>query len=131
MPEWISNLTVIGLAYDMVGVVLVAVGVFWKSARNIANEAGTFWSSNPYQLLSIAKSQVDTIAGLILLVMVFFLQILGTLRVSPPDISIWCLWGLWLAVLLAYVTGLRLFIVGIRMRQVDNYMRDSKIQNEK
>jgi len=68
MPEPFYNLTIIGLAYDIIGVIFLTIGVFWKSAKDIREEAGTYFNANPHLLKSLVKSQVDTITGLVFLV---------------------------------------------------------------
>ena len=131
MPDWISNLTIIGLSYDVVGVILLAFGIFWKSAEDITEEAGTFWGSNPYMLRAIAKSQIDTVAGLILLVLGFFLQMLGALRIDPPEISIWGLWILIFIIIMAYALGLRNFVLEKRIQQIDEVLKKRKEEDDK
>jgi len=74
MSEHFSNLTIIGLAYDIIGVIFLAIGVFWKSAKDIREEAGTYFNANPHLLKSLVKSQVDTITGLVFLVGGFSLK---------------------------------------------------------
>jgi hypothetical protein len=42
MPDWFPNLTIIGLLFDIIGVVLITFGVFWKSTKSIENKTSTF-----------------------------------------------------------------------------------------
>ncbi len=110
---------------------MIAYGVFWKSAEDITEEAGTFWGSNPYVLRILAKSQVDTIFGLILLVSGFFLQILGALKVQPPEISIWGLWVIWFLIIMGYKVGWRDIILEKRIQQIDEVLKKRKEEDDK
>ena len=76
-----------------VGVVLLAIGVFWKSAEDMKKEAGgAVLSGNPVHLKSLVKNQVGTVIGLVFLVSGFSLQILGALKINLQEKYIWSLW---------------------------------------
>jgi hypothetical protein len=132
MPQWFSNLTVVGLGYDIVGVIVLAWGVFWKSTRDIANEAGTYWTANPFQKENIIKSQIDTISGLIFLVLGFTLQIFGALKqLSPNEYFCWVLWVFLFLFVIVYPMGIRPKVAQKRINKVDLKTEEKKKEEDK
>lgn len=82
------HFTPCGLAYDVVGVLFLGTAFFLKTKKDIIDEAGTYWNSNPYVLRSIISSKLDGICGTSLLLIGFIYQIFGYLNFNNNNLII-------------------------------------------
>lgn len=84
-----------GLAFDVVGIVLLGAAFFFKTKKSIRQEAGTYWDANPYLLKSIIASKFDGMAGTLYLFVGFTFQFLGASEFHNEKFVFW-----------AYIVGL-------------------------
>lgn len=84
LVEEIVGLTVIGLAYDAAGVVVIGFAFFSAKVSALFLNSQTFYGGNPDILVSGIKTRTDGIVGTVLLVLGFVLQILGTYNAQVP-----------------------------------------------
>jgi len=68
---------------------------------------------------------------LILLVPGFFLQILGVIKVQPPEVSIWGLWIIWFVIIMGYLVGWRDIILDKRIDQIEDVLKKRKEEDDK
>lgn len=79
MIEKILTFTSVGLTYDLAGVIVLGMAFFRKGRSTILAESESRYDYNSDILKSLIISRIDGILGSILLMMGFFLQLLGYL----------------------------------------------------
>jgi hypothetical protein len=72
----VQDLWTAGLGCDLGGAFLLARGLINRPAE-LTRLAGSFWGSNRYQALSVARNRLDAIAGVTGLLVGFALQAVG------------------------------------------------------
>ena len=104
------HIAVIGLTYDVVGVLILGHAFFGKSLEAILIESGTYWGGNDALMKSLIETKVDGIAGTTMLLVGFFLQLISYLHVDNKLASS-ILWGALLILVAGYFLGGRRRIV--------------------
>lgn len=82
-----TDVTLLGLALDISGAVLLARGFMIKALPEMFYESRTFFDGNVYLLRSGLLQRSEAWGGAILLMLGFMFQILGSLRLFPDSAS--------------------------------------------
>lgn len=69
-----SSLQLVGLIYDAVGAAIIGLPAFRRMAKEVAALSGTHWDANPHAVRLLSEARVDTVTGLVLLLLGFCLQ---------------------------------------------------------
>jgi hypothetical protein len=72
----LQDLYTAGIGFDLAGAVLLARGLINRPAE-LTRLAGSFWGSNAYQAISVARNRLDAVAGVVALGAGFTLQAAG------------------------------------------------------
>ncbi len=72
----------VGLVFDGVGVVILGFAFFTRSVKAMAVESGTFYDGNDALIKSLIESRTDGIAGTLVLLLGFVLQLLSAIGVE-------------------------------------------------
>jgi len=78
MMASMGKLTVIGLAFDVVGVILLALSFLGAKTRQMVTMAGAAWGGNKVVFGSLMLQRTDARFGLPLLVAGFAIQAIGS-----------------------------------------------------
>lgn len=74
-----AEIALIGLAYDIAGVVVLGAALLGMNDRGIKEQAGTYWDFSPTLLKALIRQRVDAWYGVSLMVAGFLGQALGVL----------------------------------------------------
>ena len=85
--------SVIGLAYDIAGVIVLGAALAATPHDAILRQAGTYWNGNVGVYHALYMQRFDARIGLGLLVAGFVLQALGAVGLAQNDPLAWLLWG--------------------------------------
>ncbi len=100
------ELVAIGLAYDIVGVIVLGWTLALSPSEVLKAQAGTFYNFNQELLRALVAQRIDARFGLSLLVLGFALQLVGALAADAPAACDWIAAGL-LGVIVASYAALR------------------------
>ena len=84
----VNLLSVAGVAYDIVGAILLAQAIVFSREKLVAAQSGTYVGGNPAVFAALDEQQHDGRFGLGLLVLGFVFQFLGSLNIALP-VSYW------------------------------------------
>jgi hypothetical protein len=80
----LNSLAVLGLSLDIAGAVVVVRAIILNPDRRIAETSGAWWECNPFLTASLIEQKVESLAGLLVLIAGFALQLLATLGLNLP-----------------------------------------------
>ena len=86
--DFLQELTRLGIITDVVGVVLLSKGVFWRRNKNILSDSGAHMAYNSRQSKVEIAAKYETFFGVSIISLGFIMQYFGS-RSQSPDIHIW------------------------------------------
>ncbi len=101
------NLQVIGLGYDLAGIVVLGGFAIFRMVNEVAAQSGTYWDYNPELMKALSYARIDTTTGTVFLVMGFSLQIASLIGVTTNQWGICLLMGGLVLAVLLYLVWLR------------------------
>jgi len=75
-----QNWSTLGLIFDIVGAILIVLGILSTSRKSISVLSGTFYGGNTFLYNSLLHQKNDTLYGLMILIIGFLYQILGSVQ---------------------------------------------------
>ena len=113
----INELVLIGLGYDIAGVVVLGWALAFTPDKALKALAGTYFDFNSALLGALVEQRTDAKFGVLLLVLGFALQFAGAAGLDSPATADWALSAALLGVVVAYFFARR-WIVGNQTKRL-------------
>jgi hypothetical protein len=121
--QWLA---VAGVAYDIVGALMLARALMWARPQDLAAQTESRWAGNADLLKALCEQTNDAKWGSILFVLGFVLQAASSAGVKLDLVCLLMLGVLLLAVIICYLFGRPRMVRASYMRAIDALAGDAE-----